>query len=460
MITFGPARRQDQRFINYISSKIHVVNKYYLVTIFLNAATIIGIGDSKKEALSDLSNQLSVNIKSEFKTYAKIMDNKVKKIKEQEIYLVSNLPLKGVKYKNTTPIKAILSSDSLKLYKSELNRLQKEIIYLSKQPENYNNLIKLLKDIDSFNKNKLVAIVLGLDKIPNINITKSQIEIKLQKITSKTDSLQTAAKIIADKINKKNVYISFKPYGSNEITQFANIFKDQLSNYLQITKQSNKAEYFLRGNYKILKNSMFITFNLMDKDNNILKTITITLLKNGYKNLSYLPHTKSFDESLINGFVKSGKLSVNIGFKGYNRENGLDFKQGDKVDIVIKTNKPICYFLVGYVLHKNKKFAYLLPINDSFIGKITGGDVNVNNVIAEDVEISAPFGRETLQLFATTLKKGKCSIVPPQCEENENGYCVIKNTPQKVVNHTRGLLLKHTKVEKAESSISWTSFRR
>jgi hypothetical protein len=429
--------------------------------ILLNATTIVGIGEDKKEALSDLSNQLSVNVKSEFKSYAKVIGKQYKKIKEKEINLISNLPIKGVRYQNSQPIKAILSSNAIKVYKEELIKLKKEIDYLKKQPKTYENLTKLLKDINSFNKNKIVAVALGATNLPNINITKSQVEISLQKITKKIKSLKIAAKIVASKIDKKNIYISFKPYGSNEVTQFASIFKSYLSSYLNVTKKSDKANYFLRGNYKILKNSIFVTFNLLDKKNNIIKTITLTLDKQAYKDMNYKPHTQNFDMSLINGFVKKGSLSVKIGFKGYNREDGIDLKVGDKVDIVVKTNKPICYFLVGYVLHKNKQFAYLIPVNgDEFINKITGNDVNTNMTIIEDIEVSPPVGRETLQIFASTLKNGKCPIYPPKCEENDEGYCVIKGKTKNVIIKTRGLLLKHKKQEKTEASITWTSFNK
>ena len=428
------------------------------ITLLLQANTIVGEGETKKEALSDLSNQLSVNIKSEFKSYVKIIGNNYKKAKEKKIYLISNLPLKGVKYQNSNPIKAILSSKSLKVYKSELSRLKKEINYLKTQPKTYDNLTLLLQNIESFNKNKIVAVALGATDLPKITITKAEAETELTKITKKIKSLQTASKIVTKNINKKNVYISIRPYGSNEVTQLASILKDSISQYLQTTKYSDKADYFLRGNYKILKDSIFVTFNLMDNDNNILKTITLNLDKQAYKNLYYKPHTQSFDMSLINGFVKNGKLSVNVGFKGYNREDGIELKSGEKIDIVVKTNKPICYFLVGYVLHKNKQFAYLIPINgDGFVNNITGNDVNKNITIIEDIEISPPFGREALQIVASTFKNGKCPIIPPKCKNNNDGYCVIDNKPKKALVMTRGLLKKTKKTEKTEATISWTS---
>jgi hypothetical protein len=164
------------------------------------------------------------------------------------------------------------------------------------------------------------------------------------------------------------------------------------------------------------------------------------------------------------GFIKSGKLFVNVGFKGYNRSNGIDLEKGDKVDIVVKTNKAICYFLLGHTIQKKKKFSYVLEIgsdNSPFINKITGSDVNKNIIIVEDVPVEAPFGSESLQIFASSFnKKAKCPLVVPKCKFDNDGYCVVNGKPSKVVSSTRALNLKKKKfkIEKSEDSVRWNSF--
>jgi hypothetical protein len=186
--------------------------------------------------------------------------------------------------------------------------------------------------------------------------------------------------------------------------------------------------------------------------------------KEAYKNMQYKPKTKTFDKAINSEFVKSGKLFVNIGFKGHNRDSGIDLNSGDTVDIVVKTNKPMCYFLIGHTLKDDNKFSYVLPIgsdNSPFINSITGEDVNKNIIIIDKVPIEAPFGNETLQIFSSTFdKNGKCPLIVPNCIENNEGYCVVNAKPSEVVNKTRALNLKKRrfKVQKAEASISWTSF--
>ena len=65
-----------------------------------------------------------------------------------------------------------------------------------------------------------------------------------------------------------------------------------------------------------------------------------------------------------------------------------------------------------------------------------------------------------MQIFASTLKNGSCPLIVPECSENKDGLCVTGSQPNKVITKIRSLNFskKKSKVEKAESSISFTSF--
>ena len=108
-------------------------------------------------------------------------------------------------------------------------------------------------------------------------------------------------------------------------------------------------------------------------------------------------------------------------------------------------------------------FSYILGSDDiPFVNNITGEDVNKNIIIAEDIPISPPFGRENLEIFASTFSKNnKCPLVLPKCKINYDGYCVVKGTASKALSEARGLNMskKKFKIETAENSISWTSFK-
>jgi len=458
-----------------------------LLFLSLNAITITGIGyaddrkESTKEALADLSGKISVEVKSHFKTIVEVIGKDFQKHKEKLIDTSSNLPIKGAEFvyfdgmRLTKATAKLDSKTALKLYINELKKLQKNIAFLNSKLQTtkdknikYDLLNLLLKEIDSFNRHKIVAILLGGENLPTLEMTKSQVAFELQQLQHKIPTLNIASIVLTKNIKDKNkIYISpIKPSGSSEVTQLSKLLKDEMSSRLKTVKYPDQASYILKGNYEILKDSIFITINLFDTNNIIIQTNTATLSSQAYQNTSYKPKTKTFDESLNSGFVKSGKLYVNIGFRGYSRVNGIDLKKGDSVDIVVKTNKPICYYLIGYTLKQNNKFAYLLPIgsdNSPFINYITGDDVNKNITIADNVPVEAPFGRETLQIFSSTLNKnGTCSLAPPKCKYDQNDYCVINETPSKVVSNTRGLNIKHKKIkiERAENSVSWNSFEK
>ncbi len=457
-----------------------------LVTVTtLSAITITGHGtgnneqDSLKESLSDLSNRISVNIKSDFKTYTTVLNNEYSRNKEKMLSLSSSLPIKGAVFETlngtrlTKTTAHLNSNNALILYIDELKRLKKNIQTsvneLRSKSDNfkYNILTLILSDIENFNKHKIVAILLGGKNLPLLDITQSSIKIQLQQYEQKVTSIKIASKILTKDIKQSQIYISaIKPSGSNQVTQFAKILKDTMSQELNTIKYSSQAKYFLRGNYEILKNSIFVTVNLSDINNNILKTLTATLDKSAYKNTKYKLSIKTFDESLNSDFIKQGKLFVSIGFKGFSRASGIDLVEDDAVDIVVKTNKSMCYFLVGHTLQDNNKFSYILPIgsdNTPFINQLTGDDVNQNITIIDEVPISAPFGNENLQIFSSTFdKNGRCPLVVPNCQDNDDGYCVVNGKPKDVIVKTRGLNLKKKKykIEQSESSISFTSFKK
>jgi hypothetical protein len=438
-----------------------------------------GSSQSKKEAkrlaLEDLSAQISADVKSKFKTVTNSLDGDYKKDRTKILEVSSNLPLRGIEYDEMsgnllTNITAKISSEySLNTYNMEINRLTKEIksaissLKSLSSDAKYTQLQNILKNIDNLNRNKIVASTLGAKNFPSLDITKSQIQAQLLKLQSSVDSLKLAARVLIKGIDKTDIYISaVKPSTSKEVTQFAKTLKNYLSNYLDSTKKPANANYFIRGNYEILKNSILITISLYDRDDNILKTNTVEVKPKAYSNLAYKPTTKNFDTAMQTEGIRSNKLSVHIGFRGYNRDDGITLRNRDTVDIVIKSNKPICYFLQGYTIRGNKNFSYLLPLHeDGYINKLTGEDVNQMVTIAEGVEVSKPFGNERLQIFAATMKNGKCSLPVPNCYHSGD-YCVVGKSALNGVKLSRGLInkkLKNKKIEKTEASISWTSFR-
>lgn len=454
----------------------------------INALTLSAIGqgntesESTKDALSTLSSQLSVEVKSDFKSYTTVLAGKYAKNKEKFVEVSSSLPIKGVVLSNKSnhnsiETTAILSTkNALNAYLVELDRLSKNIKDSKRKLKQTNNnnlkysvLNQLLNDIENFNKHKIVATLLEGKDLPTLNITIATVKQQLKTIEEKVPSIEIASDILTKDMTQKDIYIfAPKVSGSMQVTQFAKILKDTMSKTLKIVKKPNSAQYFLRGNYEILDNSIFVTINISNRENEILKTTTVTLDKQAYKNIKYKATTQTFDSSNMINTIKSGKLSVEIGFKGYNRANGIDLNEGDKVDFIVKTNKNMCYYLVGYILEndKDEKFSYLIPINNQFTNNITGSDLNIAIPIYEGAIMEDPFGSETLQIVSSTLNQDKsCPLKVPHCVEDDRGYCVIGGKPIDTLFKTKGFPMRSSansrvRIEKAESSISYTSFER
>ena len=113
------------------------MKKLFLIclAIILQAVTITGEGVSKttkvakKDALVDLSSTISTNVKSEYRSYQAKLGDEYKQNKENFIDISTNLPIKGVKFReNSTDedIKAIaiLDENSLKVYQESLKLLK------------------------------------------------------------------------------------------------------------------------------------------------------------------------------------------------------------------------------------------------------------------------------------------------------------------------------------------------
>ena len=203
--------------------------KYLLLPIFVFANSFVGIGDSKKEALADLSHQLSVNVKSEVYVNDELIGKDYKTHQKNIIDLTTDLPIKGVKIYSDDEVKAILDKNSLSAYLYDLKRLKKNIDYLTKKLDNsdekYFILNQLSKDIETFNKNKVVAILLGAKDVPKINITLAKVKVQLQKYTKQAPSIKIAVDMLAKNLPKDKIYVSFHPLHSNEITPFVEYLK-------------------------------------------------------------------------------------------------------------------------------------------------------------------------------------------------------------------------------------------
>ena len=446
-----------------------------------------GFGDSreeaKKAALSDLSSAIQVEVQTCFESMVKEVNQKVEEFTQNVITLKSELPILGAEYdfrkgKDGQNSTAILDSDSvLKLYGAKIVEIKRNIKTYqalidksSSRSEKYQLYTELLTYLKQYYKYKTVAILLGSKTVPEIDITEVEIKSQLKKLKEKVDDLNMAARLIAEPIAERDRIYIYPPAtrDSHEITQFADVVKKRLSVYLKTVQDPRDANFFMRGSYDILnegKGGIELTYYLLDREFNTLKTRVITLLPESYSGYEVKPKTLSFDKLLHEGFAVSNEFKIDI-ITNRGRANLL-FKEGEEAEFLVKMNSPGYFYIVGHIVKPgNEQYSYLVDFDDT--GTIRGARKFIRYVNIDDVnkwislgkfEIVIPFGVESLQVIASS--KDLIDRLPSYGYDDETQLHVVSRDPNKAVVNTRAIKKKiSTKVKSAEAVLLFTTMKK
>ncbi len=441
-----------------------------IVTVFLlwnslaPASQITGEGygetpkEAKKESLADLSQRIQVEVKSEFSTTESVNAKGYDKQAVKIINLKSELPLIGVDFnvvkdKSQYYSVATLDYKSKSLYIAELTRIRSKVDKNFKQVSNIQSneeksrlLNEILTEMDQYNKYRIVAQFLGNSNIPEINTSKAKIRDQLARLGKKADTIDFGIRKITKIIKIKNVYI-YPPTTKNtsEITEFGSAIKDRLSVYLNTVRSPKNANYFITGEYQILKNGIDLTLHILDVNQNTIDTVVTSFLATAYKNYKIEPKTVNFDKLLRNGVVVSSDFRVCITTSLGKRD--LLFKDKDEFKILVKMNKPGYFYLISHKLKENDNYSYLVdffdsPGNRKFIYFINADDVNKWVELGE-FEVVPPFGVESIQMIASTADL--IDNVPANYYDQNTKLYKIGNDPSNVINKTRSFIRKNRK---------------
>lgn len=433
--------------------------------------------EAKKEALADLSQSIKVEVKSEFKSIVSQKNKTLDELKTKAIHLKSDIPVLGAEFDELTSsegymVEAVLYFSKVRLYELELKRINDLI---NKNLVNYNkatsNSVKLeilktiLTNIDQYYKYRIVAQLMHSKKIPEIKIPATEIKNSLTKLGKKADTINFGVKMLAQDIMQKKIFI-YPPTteNSSEITQFGSAVKDHLSKYLNTVSTPSAASCFLSGEYQTLKNGIELTCHLIDKDGNTIKTAMTFFLPSAYKNYQIKPSTIDFEKLLQSGHLVSGDFKVDI--KTEKGRQNLLYKKDDSMRLFVKMNKPgYLYFIVHNL--KKEKYSYIVnftdePENRKFIYYLNGDYVNKWVELVE-FSVVAPFGVETLQLFAST--KDLINSLPEYFYDKRTQLYKLSSSnklaskPSIAVAKTRAIMIRE-KNESAEASLVFTTMDR
>jgi hypothetical protein len=456
--------------------------------IHSEAKTIIGKGfgitreEAKKEALSDLSSSIQVEVQSSFESMVKEVNRKVEEFTRNVITLKSELPILGAEYqysktRDGQKSTAILNSESVvRLYGAQINEIKKNIDTLQrlieKSPsrmEKYQLYTEILTGLKQYYKYKTVAILLGSKNIPDIDITEVEIKNQLRKLEEKVDDLTMAAKLIARAIGDRDRIYIYPPTtrNSHEITQFADAVKKRLSAHVKTVQNPKDANFFLKGSYHILSNGKVgieLTYFLVDNEFNTVLSKVISLLPETYAGYQVKPKTLSFDKLLYEGFVVSNEFKIEI-TTNRGRTNLL-FKEREEAEFLVKMNNPGYFYIVGHVVKPgNEQYSYVIDFDAT--GEIRGDRKFIQYVNIDDVnkwislgkfDIVAPFGVESLQLIASS--KDLIDSLPFHGYDVETQLHVVSKDPNKAVMNTRAIKKKISKkVQSAEAVLLFTTMK-
>lgn len=440
---------------------------------------IVGIGfgrdykEAKKEALADLSQNISSVVESKFASNVEVAGEDVKKNASSEIVVRSHLPLLGVKIfkeKNANGgeirVRAVLiKEDAIPLYKQKVNLLRKKLRTLdtkAKKTTDKTKRLKIFENLDTllgeYERYKTVLSVLGVEA-QELKIDRFYVQNELRKLFASIDSIEGAVDILARTFDQSDIFL-YPPLlkNSSSVAEFGSVFLNHLGAKLHTTQNLKSAKYLLKGEYVVTKKGMVLQYRLFDpNDNSIVVAKTLTLAPKAYKNLQTKPKNLDFDMLLHSGMVLSNDLRVSLATnKG---SSDLLFRNGEEIELLVKLNKMGYFYIVGYTQSGGKKLAYLLELNEGrgdekFIGFVNADDAN-RWISLGKFSIEPPFGIESLQVFASN--KPFKSL--PHVHYNEtSGYYEISNNVKKVVVKTRGLKKKKSKKQEfGEAVLTFTT---
>jgi hypothetical protein len=369
---------------------------------------------AKREALAALADSILVNVQSEFSSY---VEGNGKRQDELRIRSRSDVPLIGVDL-SCLPIGNVVlceakldSAKSLTIYTRKLEELRREIgetdVRTTKANSNkrYAQLIQLLTLTEQYEKYHAVAQMLGETQFTPLAITRAAIQEQLRALEEFTPSLDLAAQIISKGLSSEGIYIyPAVPQGSHEVTAFGRVFYDRLAQRLNPVTSPDKASHFLKGEYELLNNSLYLTYRLLDDRGNTLATRIATLAPAAYKGMQVKPATVEFDRLLHEGVVLGNDFKAQLN-SNRGSENVL-FDEGEEVELFVKLSRPGYFYVVGHVIKKGENYSYLLELSETegdrrFTRYVNADDVNKWLSIGR-FEATAPFGIESLQLISSS----------------------------------------------------------
>lgn len=426
---------------------------------------------ARSSALGNLSQNLYVQVEANILSVDEEVDEQVFSRIVRKINTTSNLPLLGTTFLPVTRTQRdyqvtvfLEPQNALPLYEDGLQQLhtalEEAVTYLEPNHDDlfrYNRLLKAKTDLEEFEVKRFIYLALGGSKEFSPPLTEARLSAALNELTSDFDDLQLAVEHHIEKfLPYSQVYINYPAvYPSKEVTQLSRIIHNKLVSYLQTTEQLNAADYYLRSSYEIAGNGIVLSIRLVDRKGNIQQAEVIRLNPPAYQDFDFQPRTMDLARQIETGELISNRLNVQLA--GLSGSDQLFYTQGERVNLKIKANLPVEYYIIVHTHTDEGVYSYLLELSPTFTGRISADQVNRWVELAE-FEVVEPFGVETLHVFASTGSLQ--NSLPPVEQDTQYGLYKISDNPQAAVRLTRGLRPVAREVETAETTLTVTTMER
>ncbi|MCD8552530.1 hypothetical protein [Seleniivibrio sp.] len=334
--------------------------------VFAAQFTGTGFGETQDEArlnaLSDLSAQLLVQVRSEISVSENISGEKEG---QRNVSALSDVPLLGaqVSYAADTKqyeVKAVLDTEkSLPMYEKMLKELALQIRTALAQTDGktgqsaIETLEKTYAQADTYEKAYAVAQLLGSTLAKDTDFSSAAVSERLTSLQKTATNLEDAVYILTKNVFQRNIYV-LPPSApsSSEVTQFAEAVQAVVEGGVNSVEKPSEAEYRMSGEYAVQGKSILLTYRLIRiEDGTAVTARTVRLAPAAFAGLDYIPKTADFDKLLKNGIAVSKDFRVDI---STNKGNiNLLFKNAQTVEILVKTSAPAYIYAVGHTLKKN-----------------------------------------------------------------------------------------------------------
>lgn len=333
-----------------------------------------------------------------------------------------------------------------------------------------------LARVRAWNDHRLVAVALG-ETVDEAPVAETALVQELEGLETSVDSLTLAARVLFRDVTGR--LVNLEPVvapDSQEVTAFGNALGKALQAEgmgRQGTPLTGKAEY------RILDQGLVdVTLELLAlPGGEVVAVRRVRLLPAAYAGYEIRPLAPDFEKLLREGVAVSGDLKIDVSSTKGGRN--LLFRDGEQVDLLIRSNAAVWYYVVGHMFVGGERLSYLLPLHGEaggaaqseawnqddapFVRYIPPDKVNHHLPIASgSFVVQAPFGVEHLQVIASD--KPLTGKLPKRQWNRLTGYHEVVGSvgdPKQGVTITRGLRSKAAaEATVVEGALSFTTSAR